>query len=123
MTNKTRITSGYILLSVPTIIYGGYFLLSVMSGQHQELALTEFQKSMFRAGHAHAGVCRPCCFTQQMEMACTTFISSSCHYNKFRIFCRSYRSPNYATHRTNIHLVYWYCRTYFRTLNIRHRTN
>ncbi|MBX3241326.1 MAG: hypothetical protein KIT80_17585 [Chitinophagaceae bacterium] len=56
MTNETRKISGYILFSVPTIIYGGYFLLSVLSGQHEELALTDFQKSMFRAGHAHAGV-------------------------------------------------------------------
>jgi hypothetical protein len=56
MTNETRKMSGYILLSVPTIIYGGYFLLGVLSGQHDGLALTDFQKSMFRAGHAHAGV-------------------------------------------------------------------
>jgi cytochrome bd-type quinol oxidase subunit 1 len=56
MTNKTRKISGYILLSVPTIIYGGYFLLSVLSRQHEELELTDFQNSMFRAGHAHAGV-------------------------------------------------------------------
>jgi hypothetical protein len=40
---------------VPTIIYGGYFLLTILSGR-QKLPLTDFQKSMFRAGHAHAGV-------------------------------------------------------------------
>lgn len=56
MTNESRKTSGYILLSVPTIIYGGYFLLTVLSGQQEHLQLTDFQKSMFRAGHAHAGV-------------------------------------------------------------------
>lgn len=56
MTTEARKIGGYILLSVPTIIYGGYFLLSVLSGQHEELELTDFQKSMFRAGHAHAGV-------------------------------------------------------------------
>jgi cytochrome bd-type quinol oxidase subunit 1 len=56
MTSEARKISAYILLSVPTIIYGGYFLLTVLSGQHEELALTDFQKSMFRAGHAHAGV-------------------------------------------------------------------
>ncbi len=48
--------TAYILWSVPSIIYGGYFLLSVMSGQQDHFALTDFQKSMFRAGHAHAGV-------------------------------------------------------------------
>lgn len=47
---------GLVLLSMPTIEFGGYFLLRVLSGGHQELALTPFQQSMFRAGHAHAGV-------------------------------------------------------------------
>jgi Ni,Fe-hydrogenase I cytochrome b subunit len=56
MTIATKKISGYILLSVPTIIYGGYFLLTVLSGQQDHLELTNFQKSMFRAGHAHAGV-------------------------------------------------------------------
>jgi len=56
MTRASKITSGIILLTIPTIIYGGYFLLTVLSGQQQQLALTEFQRAMFRAGHAHAGV-------------------------------------------------------------------
>lgn len=54
MTNDARKTSGIILLTVPTIAYGGYFLLTILSGEHAEL--TDFQKAMFRAGHAHAGV-------------------------------------------------------------------
>ena len=56
MTDEAKKISGYILLSVPTIIYGGYFLLTVLSGQQDQLQFTDFQKSMFRAGHAHAGV-------------------------------------------------------------------
>lgn len=56
MTIEGRKLSGYILITVPSIIYGGYFLLGVLSGEHDDLALNEFQKSMFRAGHAHAGV-------------------------------------------------------------------
>lgn len=56
MTNEARIASGAILLTVPSIIYGGTFLLSILSGQQEDFALTEFQKAMFRAGHAHAGV-------------------------------------------------------------------
>ena len=55
MSTETKITCGIILLTVPTIMYGGYFLLTVLSGR-QKLTLTDFQKSMFRAGHAHAGV-------------------------------------------------------------------
>lgn len=55
MTTETKKVSGLILLTVPTIVYGGYFLLTVLSGE-QDLDLTVFQRSMFRAGHAHAGV-------------------------------------------------------------------
>jgi hypothetical protein len=55
MTPVSKLMCGIILLSVPTIEYGGYFLLSMLSGK-QKIALTDFQKSMFRAGHAHAGV-------------------------------------------------------------------
>lgn len=47
---------GAILISIPTIELGGFFLLSVLSGKYKGPALTSFQKSMFRAGHAHAGI-------------------------------------------------------------------
>lgn len=56
MTSETKLLSGIVLLTVPTIIYGGFFLLQVLSGKQERLALTTFQRSMFRAGHAHAGV-------------------------------------------------------------------
>jgi hypothetical protein len=55
MSPDTKITCGVILLTVPTIMYGGYFMLTILSGR-QKPVLTDFQKSMFRAGHAHAGV-------------------------------------------------------------------
>lgn len=56
MTAEAKLMSGIILLTVPTIEYGGAFLLSVLGGKYSQLGLTAFQKSMFRAGHAHAGV-------------------------------------------------------------------
>lgn len=56
MTFEAKLMCGIVLLTIPGIQYGGYFLLSVLSGAHQGLALNSFQKSMFRAGHAHAGV-------------------------------------------------------------------
>ncbi len=56
MTYITKLMCGITLLTVPTIQYGGYFLLQILSGKHTEMGLNEFQKSMFRAGHAHAGV-------------------------------------------------------------------
>lgn len=55
MKHSTRIICGLILLTIPSIEFGGYFLLNIISGQEAELGLTAFQESMFRAGHAHAG--------------------------------------------------------------------
>ena len=55
MTHTSKLISGITILTVPTIVYGGYFLLTVLSG-YDKTPLTDFQKSMFRAGHAHAGV-------------------------------------------------------------------
>lgn len=56
MTASARLMCGLILITVPTIEFGGYFLLKVISGKMSRLALTPFQQGMFRAGHAHAGV-------------------------------------------------------------------
>jgi hypothetical protein len=55
MTSLSKLMCGITLLTVPTIQYGGYFLLMILTGR-SKLPLTDFQKSMFRAGHAHAGV-------------------------------------------------------------------
>jgi hypothetical protein len=47
---------GWIILgwvALPTVMYGGYSLLQLVYRQN---ALTPAQASLFRAGHAHAGV-------------------------------------------------------------------
>jgi hypothetical protein len=54
MTDATKLIAGILLIVVTSIEYGGTFLLGILSGQYPEF--TEFQRSMFRAGHAHAGV-------------------------------------------------------------------
>ena len=54
MTNATKLIAGLLLIAVTTIEYGGTFLLGILSGTYA--GFTEFQRSMFRAGHAHAGV-------------------------------------------------------------------
>lgn len=56
ISDSAKLMCGIIILTVPTIQYGGFFLLQLISGKYQKLELTSFQKSMFRAGHAHAGV-------------------------------------------------------------------
>lgn len=55
LSNAAKLISGLGLILVPTIQFGGSFLLRILSGR-EGLELTEFQRSMFRAGHAHAGV-------------------------------------------------------------------
>ena len=54
MTDATKLIAGILLITVPTIEYGGTFLLGLLSRAHAEFS--DFQGSMFRAGHAHAGV-------------------------------------------------------------------
>jgi hypothetical protein len=56
MNHEARLMSGLLLLTVPTIQYGGYFLLRLFSGQMQGMRPSPLQTSFFRAGHAHAGV-------------------------------------------------------------------
>lgn len=54
MTDATKLMAGLLLITITTIEYGGTFLLRILSGKQPEV--TDFQRSMFRAGHAHAGV-------------------------------------------------------------------
>lgn len=51
--SSSSITAGAVLLTVVGVAYGGTFMLRVVGGKQPANAL---QKSMFRAGHAHAGV-------------------------------------------------------------------
>ena len=60
LSRPARLMSGVTLITVPTIVYGGLTILAVVTagahglGPAPELDAT--QQSMFRAGHAHAGV-------------------------------------------------------------------
>jgi hypothetical protein len=56
MNRDARLVSGILLITVPTIQYGGYFLLRLFSGQIPGMKPSPLQTSFFRAGHAHAGV-------------------------------------------------------------------
>ena len=56
MKEITRRFCGLTILSIPAILYGGIFLLSFLIGAIPEGEWTDFQHTMFRAGHAHAGV-------------------------------------------------------------------
>ena len=56
MTREARTMAGIILLTVPTIQYGGYFLLSSLTNRNSGYMNNALRQNFFRAGHAHAGV-------------------------------------------------------------------
>ena len=56
MTREARLMSGIILITVPTIQYGGYFLLTSLMNKSSGYMENPLRQNVFRAGHAHAGV-------------------------------------------------------------------
>ena len=56
MTREARMFSGIILITVPTIQYGGYFLLTSLMDKASGYMDNPLRQNFFRAGHAHAGV-------------------------------------------------------------------
>ena len=56
MTREARTMAGIILITVPTIQYGGYFLLTSLRDRASHYMDNALRQNFFRAGHAHAGV-------------------------------------------------------------------
>src|SRR5208283_1154149 len=56
MTREARMMCGIILITVPTIQYGGYFLLTSLMNKSSGYMDNPLRQNFFRAGHAHAGV-------------------------------------------------------------------
>ena len=56
MTREARIMAGIILLTIPSIQYGGYFLLTSLIDRNSHYMDNALRQNFFRAGHAHAGV-------------------------------------------------------------------
>ena len=56
MTREARMMSGIILVTVPTIQYGGFFLLTSLMNKGSGYMDNPLRQNFFRAGHAHAGV-------------------------------------------------------------------
>ena len=50
MNRDARLMSGILLVTVPTIQYGGYFLLKLFSGQMPELKPSPLQTSFLEQG-------------------------------------------------------------------------
>ena len=56
MTRAARLMAGLILILVPTIEYGGVFLLKSLSSPASGYLANPMRADLMRAGHAHAGV-------------------------------------------------------------------
>lgn len=55
MTLETRRYAGILLILIPTVVYGGVSLLSMLVGDPR-YAANPLRQDLWRAGHAHAGV-------------------------------------------------------------------
>jgi hypothetical protein len=53
LSDASRYIAGAVLLTIVGIEFGGWFMTRIVRGK---VAMTEFQKTFARAGHAHAGV-------------------------------------------------------------------
>ncbi len=56
MTQESRRMAGILIVVLPTIIYGGTFLLSQLIDGGSGYMQNPLRQNLFRAGHAHAGV-------------------------------------------------------------------
>ena len=56
MTRDAKLMSGIILITIPTIQYGGYFLLTSLMNKNSGYMDNPLRQNFLRAGHAHAGV-------------------------------------------------------------------
>jgi uncharacterized membrane protein len=56
MSRESRMLAGVLLVTVPTVMFGGLTLLSFLVGHAQGYVDNPLRQDMWRAGHAHAGV-------------------------------------------------------------------
>lgn len=56
MSRESRMLAGILLVVIPTVMFGGLSLLSVLTGNAPGDVDNPLRHDLFRAGHAHAGV-------------------------------------------------------------------
>lgn len=56
MSRESRLLAGVLLVTIPTVMFGGMTLLSMLAGRAAGYVDNPFRQDMWRAGHAHAGV-------------------------------------------------------------------
>jgi hypothetical protein len=71
MSHATRVMAGLILILVPTIQFGGYFLLTALIDRDSGYMTNALRQNFFRAGHAHAGV------LTILSLVCQVFVDAA----------------------------------------------
>jgi drug/metabolite transporter superfamily protein YnfA len=56
MSRESRMTAGVLLVVLPSVMYGGLTLLTLLTGRAAGIADNPLRHDLWRAGHAHAGV-------------------------------------------------------------------
>jgi hypothetical protein len=56
ISQESRRLAGILLVILPTVLYGGYFLLTQLISPGSGYMDNPLRQNLFRAGHAHAGV-------------------------------------------------------------------
>lgn len=56
VSQSSKFVAGILLITIPTIEYGGVFLLSLVRSSDPGYVQNPVRQALFRAGHAHAGV-------------------------------------------------------------------
>src|SRR5262249_37300802 len=56
MSRESRMTAGVLLVVLPSVMYGGLTLLSLLMQRAPGIADNPLRHDLWRAGHAHAGV-------------------------------------------------------------------
>ena len=56
MSRESRLLAGVILLTIPTVMFGGAALLAHLVGRAHGYVDNPLRQDLWRAGHAHAGV-------------------------------------------------------------------
>lgn len=55
MSRESRMMAGTLMIILPTVVFGGVSILSLLIGDPEYMA-NELRQDLWRAGHAHAGV-------------------------------------------------------------------
>jgi hypothetical protein len=56
ISRESRLMAGFLLVVLPSVLYGGLFLLSQLMDDRSGYMANPLRQNLFRAGHAHAGV-------------------------------------------------------------------